>query len=269
MELGTGITVLGAALGSKELVVKMLGPTADYLGIGLKNWTEKRIQNVARIFLIARAKLGETIDNAGAVPPRVLKEILDEGSYCADELTAEYFGGVLASSRSPNGRDDRGATYLRLTSELSTYQIRFHYLCYSYWRKLFLNSGLRPTFVEDLKKMAVCWPYSSLLQDMEFSGAEAAMNIILHCTTGLGRLDLLKAEAWGQAGFLNDYGKQRGWKSVQTDGIVICPTQFGLDYFLWATGCGQTNYSRFLDREIRVSEVPNIQLTREPVKLLD
>jgi hypothetical protein len=89
-------------------VEKNLGPTAEYLGGGLRAWTEKRVQNVATIFNKAQEKLGPEIEKAGSVPPRVLKEVLDEGSFCDDELTAEYFGGILASSRTPSGRDDRG-----------------------------------------------------------------------------------------------------------------------------------------------------------------
>src|SRR5712691_9549047 len=127
MDPGTGLAILGSAAGGAKVVEKILGPTAEYLGAGLKNWTEHRIQNVARIFRKAAGKLGSDNDSPGAVPPRVLKEVLDEGSYSDDELTAEYFGGILASGRSPSGRDDRAASYGRLTSELSTYQIRFHY----------------------------------------------------------------------------------------------------------------------------------------------
>jgi hypothetical protein len=38
---GTGLSVLGTSILSKELVTRMLGPTADYLGTGMKNWTEQ------------------------------------------------------------------------------------------------------------------------------------------------------------------------------------------------------------------------------------
>jgi len=36
MEVGTGLALLGSA----HLVVKLLGPTADYIGSGIKTWTE-------------------------------------------------------------------------------------------------------------------------------------------------------------------------------------------------------------------------------------
>jgi hypothetical protein len=87
MGAGTGLTILGAALGSAKLAEKLLGPTADYLGQGLKHWTEKRVTNIQNIFRIAANRLGEDLDKEDAVPPRVLKGILDEGSFCDDPLT--------------------------------------------------------------------------------------------------------------------------------------------------------------------------------------
>lgn len=84
MDAGTGLTVLGSAIGSAKLLEKMLGPTADYIGEGVKSWTEKRVANVQRIFNIAARRLGTKIESDGAVPPRVLKGILDEGSFCDD-----------------------------------------------------------------------------------------------------------------------------------------------------------------------------------------
>ena len=50
---GTGLAILGGALASKEFLVKLLGPTADYIGDGVKNWTERRVNNVGTIFSIA------------------------------------------------------------------------------------------------------------------------------------------------------------------------------------------------------------------------
>lgn len=108
MEPGTGLAILGSALGGAKLVEKLLGPTAEYIGSGIQSWTEHRVKNVSDIFRNAQEKLGDRIDQPGAIPPRVLKEVLNEGSFCCDPLTAEYFRGVLASSRSPVSRDDRG-----------------------------------------------------------------------------------------------------------------------------------------------------------------
>src|SRR5262245_56683283 len=142
MEPATGLTILGTAIGSAKVVEKLLGPTADYLGAGLRSWTEKRVENTKRIFVHATKLLGDGIDAPSSVPPRVLKGILEDGSFCDDELSAEYFGGVLASSRTGISRDDRGASFTALLSRLTTYQIRTHFIFYRIVRNLFAGTGI-------------------------------------------------------------------------------------------------------------------------------
>src|SRR5262245_23499596 len=91
METNTELTILGTAIGSAKLIERILGPTADYIGGGVEAWTKKRVENVARIFRSEQRKLGSRLESEGTVPPRVLKEILQEGSFCDEELSAEYF----------------------------------------------------------------------------------------------------------------------------------------------------------------------------------
>ncbi len=52
MDIVTGLALFGSA----KLVGKILGPTAEYIGEGIKNWTEKRTNNVKNIFAIAQKK---------------------------------------------------------------------------------------------------------------------------------------------------------------------------------------------------------------------
>ena len=138
---GTGLTVLGGALGSKDLVLRVLGPTAEYLGAGLADWTKRSVENTGRIFQKAVEKLGTRINEPGGVPPKVLKGILENAPFCDDELAAEYFGGVLAASRSGIERDDRGAAFLALVDRLSAYQLRSHFLFYEMIRVLYEGFG--------------------------------------------------------------------------------------------------------------------------------
>ena len=110
MDLGTGLALFGSA----ELATKLLGPTVEYLGEGLKAWTALRIANTRQIFLKATQKAAPQLESPGAVPPKVLSSVLNHGSFSDDELGAEYFAGVLASSRSNTPRDDRGVGYAAL-----------------------------------------------------------------------------------------------------------------------------------------------------------
>lgn len=268
MDPGTGLTILGSAIGGAKLVEKLLGPTADYVGVGLRNWTEKRIANASKIFEKAAEKLGDKIEQAGSVPPRVLKEILDEGSYCDDELTAEYFGGVLASSRSGISRDDRAAAYLKLTSELSSYQVRFHFIAYTTWRNLFESAKLRPTFGDDLEKMWLFLPYTFLNVAMDFEIAEPQGDILMHCMSGLERHDLMKSSHWGSVDHINKRNKDRGWLEISEPGLCITPTQFGIDLWLWAIGAGTISRTRFLEPNLDLPKLPHIPLPPGPKKLV-
>ena len=117
--LGTGLAILG----SQPILTKILGPTADYLGNELKNVVDICNVNLDNVLKNAVKTLGKKIDEPGAVPPRVLKHVVEEGKFVDDELSAEYYGGLLASGRSEDGRDDRALTYLATLKDLSTYQI--------------------------------------------------------------------------------------------------------------------------------------------------
>lgn len=268
MDPGTGLTLLGTAIGGAKLVEKLLGPTADYVGSGLKNWAEKRVKNTSRIFEKAAEKLGDRINYPGSVPPKVLKEVLNEGSYCDDELAAEYFGGVLASSRSGITRDDRAASYLKVVSQLSTYQIRFHFISYHIWRSLFVGSGLRPTFDEDLHKMWIFVPFPSLVRSMDFVAGERAWEILIHCMSGLYQQGLLQESYWGSQEQVNAINKKRLWPEVLESGICICPTQFGFDLWLWAIGAGGAGITQFLDGLLQLPKLPSVPALTNVLKLI-
>lgn len=244
MEYGTGLTILGTAIGSAKLVEKVLGPTADYIGGGIKNWTEKRVNNVGRIFTKAARRLGPQLEENGAVPPKVLKGILDEGSFCDDELSAEYFGGVLASSRSGMPRDDRGATYIALLGRLSTYQIRSHYIFYHILKNL-LN-GLAITWVELMRypsKLEAIIPLEIYEQAMAFSAGEDVRILYPHIANGLMKEFLIHERLKG-GGFLSKEGL-----GLEDFALGIQPTILGIELFLWAYGKPNMRYEEFFNQE--------------------
>ena len=126
-----------AAYLTKDMLQKILGPTAEYLGEELEKWAKSRIKNVQKILLNAKKKLGPRLDSPGRVSPKVLKAVINEGSYAEDPIAVEYFGGVLASSKTEFDRDDRGARLVKIVDNLSAYQIRTHYLVYSTMAHIF------------------------------------------------------------------------------------------------------------------------------------
>lgn len=229
MDIGTGLALLGSA----EVIKKILGPTADYMGEGLKDFTGKRANNLKNIFQSAQKKLEHRIELEGAVPPRVLKGILDEGSFCDDFIATEYFGGVLASSRSGISRDDRGVSFIALISRLSTYQLRTHYIFYHMVKHLFNGTYINVGASEDRSKMQVYVPLDVYVDAMEFVEQENFSTLISHIMFGLHKENLVGEEfAFGPTKEV----MQKYFKKATGPGITFYPMGLGVELFLWAYG---------------------------------
>jgi hypothetical protein len=255
---GTGLAVLGGAIGSKELVQKILGPTADYLGTGLADWTRRAVKNTGRVFENAARKLGGKIDQPGAVPPKVLKGILEEAPFCDDELGAEYFGGVLASSRTGVDRDDRGATFLALIGRLSTYQIRSHFFFYTLIRSLYAGLAENIGVHSGRVNLRTFVPVEAYATAMEVSGHENLDTILTHVMFGLAREMLIEADfVFGARD-----GLKQHFPNAPQQGIVFSPSALGVQLFLWAHGKGDLQLNDLLTAGIQFTS--NVTLKTTP-----
>lgn len=227
------ITTAGIAFVSKSLVEKLLGPTADYIGGELKEFTKRRIANINAMFANAAKKLGPRLDTPGQVPPRVLKTIVNDASYTDDIVSVEYFGGVLASARTPTGRDDRGARIARSIDGLSSYQIRAHYLIYSAVRARFFGGKNSFRDQENRNKMELFISFDGYINGMQFTTEEYSQ-ILDHVMHGLENEGLISPR-WGYGP--KDELRKKGMKAPG-DGIVCAPSAFGAEVLLWAFGHG-------------------------------
>lgn len=260
-----GMGAIAAYLG-KDGLQKILGPTADYLGSGLKDFTQKRVENIGRIFHKAENKLGDKKEIPGTVPPKVLKTILNDASYNDDDIAVEYFGGVLASSRTEHGRDDRGARMAKLVDELSTYQLRTHYLIYATIKELFKSKKFLFN-MNDRNKMEIFLPFGSYVEAMGFSEKELANiePIIRHTFFGLSNDGLIENNF--------QYGsKEHMEKKVKNanDGGILCqPSALGAELFLWAFGERDQPLSHIFDNDFKplIEDTPkmvtNVIATKE------
>ena len=245
-----------AAYLTKDGIAKLLGPTADYLGEGLKDLTQRRVESIGRIFPNASKKLGSRLDEPGQVPPRILKTVMNEGSYYEDLVALEYFGGVLASSRTKRGRDDRGARIAKVVDNLSTYQMRTHYLLYSTIASLFSKSGNTFALDDDRAQMEVFLPELGYITSMGFSQEEWDNSQIMnHIWYGL-HSDVLIERRWL-------FGPREGVKDMFADapcgGIVCHPSSLGAELFLWAFGRGDAPLDYLLSGNLdaEVDGLPN------------
>jgi hypothetical protein len=255
------MTTLGggaiAAYLSKDGVNKLLGPTAEYLGNGIKEFTARRFKNIETIFTIAQNRLRENLDKPGAVSPKVLSKIVNDGSYSDDPLTMEYLGGVLACSRTETGRDDRGATFVQLVTSLSTYQIRAHFLIYGTIRELFKSQDYKFN-MHDRPKMQIFMSFNNFHSAMDFSQAEwsDSEGMLNHILFGLTKEDLIgPAFIYGTKVNLIE----NGYPGAPADGIVVQPSALGVQLYMWCCGFKDQPMNHLLtgNFELGFNSVPN------------
>jgi hypothetical protein len=120
---------------------RLLGPTLDLYGDGLKNIAEAGNRNIKSIFERAINKIGKEIEEDGQISPRLFQHLVEGAPYCDDEIAQEYFAGIIASSRTRSGSD-----YLihhsALINRLPTHQLRMHYFFYALFHNIYKQSDL-------------------------------------------------------------------------------------------------------------------------------
>jgi hypothetical protein len=252
VDVGAGLAILGSAELSKELLGKILGQTAEYIGGGVQQWTERRVENVRRVFQKARDKLGSELERPGAIPPRVLSAILEQGQFAEDDLMAEYLGGVLASSRSRVDRDDRAVDAAATISRLSTYALRTHYVLYAAIHPLVRGevSYLDLLMAPKLHERAFFLSLTAYFDAMAFSEAELDQftGIFSETMLALSREDLIRPKF--QLGAATDLSASFEFDSLEEDGgIVFTPTQHGIVLFSVAHGVRTDPLGAFSDAE--------------------
>ncbi|HEY4311912.1 MAG TPA: hypothetical protein VGN12_20865 [Pirellulales bacterium] len=225
--------ILIAATGgiaSKDIITKLLGPSADYIGEGARSLVEKSSRNLRRIFDVACGKLGNKIDSQGGVNARVLKGVWEEGRYIEDAISAEYFGGLLAGARTTDGADDSAVPALSLLKAMSSQQLRLHFIIYSLLAR-YPFATKRLDAHEFWKGLHVAVSVDELLLAAQFDGGDGAA-ILLLATKGLIDHGLL---GWRYA---FEYGglKESSGITPAFDFITLTPNKAGASLFLRALG---------------------------------
>lgn len=153
----TGIEV---SLPGEWAVKKLLGPVLSDIGDDIR-----RLYAAGRDRILAAAisKIDD-IDDGKAPNLRVTRDVLWNGAFSEDRVCAEYFGGVLASSRTDDGRDDSSIQFVDVIRSLSAKQLRLHYVVYYALNKLLVQHGRHINVGKDTEIEAVeVWLTSSEL----------------------------------------------------------------------------------------------------------
>jgi len=228
------------------MTYKLLGPTAVYLGGKTKELTERAVSNIERIFLNAKEKLGDKIEQPGEVPPRVLRGTVNEGAFCEDKLAAEYLGGVLASSRGEGRRDDRGVVMNAMISRLSVYQLRTHYIFYHIIKDLY--DGTDSLVSGPPRNISTSMPIPAYLIAMGFHSNELKDIVGTNEAEGDEQWELISGIVEHTFHGLRKEGLIDGFEyGGGRDSARVVPSSLGIELFLWAHGKGTIPSHRFLD----------------------
>ena len=237
---------------------KVIGPVLDQIGDDLADrYSDYRANNARRICETAERKLGDRASEEGQVPPRVVKAVLDEGSWSEAEVMAEYFGGILAASRTPDGTDDRGASLADLVSRLSTHDVYLHYLIYEAFRRVYVgrkDAYLGDSIIRDSSKIYLTG--EAILEAMRLAPTtDNWLRYVFFSANALGREELVGDEsAWGDGAFL------RVRVPFASDGpaLMVTPSLAGIQLFLWAHGHADPNLNAFTDPATELAPVVDL-----------
>lgn len=136
-------------------------PAAEEFGLLLRDRVRYwRTRNAANIAQKAAINLKEQADeNKKYAHPRIVAQIIEQGSWIEQEDIQEMWGGLLTSSCTPDGEDDSNLTFVDLLARLTASQARIlDYVCANAEKSLSRGGWLTGTQlqvdVEDLLRIA-------------------------------------------------------------------------------------------------------------------
>jgi hypothetical protein len=231
------------------LVWKLLGPPAGAVGSTLANLVDQTAENVGRVFKNAAGKVGPDLNRPGSVPLRALGKLIDEAALSEEPIVVEYLGGVLASSRTHDGRDDRGIAWSSLIGRLSRDQLRLHYLLYETARRAMqdedeINLGVNT----DRATVRMFLSFQDFIDHMALGPGDVS-NWHAHFSEaflGLHREGLVGSE-YGYGGV--DHLRTE-FPEVTETGAIWEMSVAGIKLFLWGMGYGTKPVQAFGDREL-------------------
>jgi hypothetical protein len=189
----TAIVGAGAWFGNK-----LLGPTIEIIGNDLKQLYENGKDKI-----VANAiKKTKDVELKGQTNLRVTRDVFWNGSFTDESICAEYFGGILAASRSVDGKDDSGVFYVDIIKSMSSSQLKMHYIIYRTLNKELIaneeKKALNPGQETDLGREELFFPLLGTIEQFKNEDLGAilhglnAKNLIGNFQTGNHELEVGK-----------------------------------------------------------------------------
>lgn len=245
---------IGGAVVAKPLLERFLGPSFDYVGRAMADMLERYgNRNVADIFIRA-AQLSD--DTQAYIHPRVCRTVIEEGSFCDDELTKAYLAGLLASSRSPDGTDDGGLRFLYVVRALSRLELSLHHFFYSSLRQAFpADAEIDLSAPRDVELCEIGFP-TSFLERTFTPSARWNLDDAVRGLSVAGLIDPQYALRAGVTPYHDDMNVPPDTAAAETMyGVTLRPSAFGARLFLSVHGHPTTPLSRFFDSGVDLKGV--------------
>lgn len=144
----------------------------------------------------------------------------------------------------------------KVVDDLSTYQLRTHYLVYSSIHRIFASSGRRFGTAEERAKMQLFLPLGGYAKAMGFSHQEwENPQILNHIWHGLFSDGLIEGTwQFGPIGSLKS-----AFPEAPSSGILCQPSALGAELLMWAFGHGDVPLEHLLSGalDLSINDLPN------------
>ena len=162
-----GAAIVSAAYAAK----KILGPTLDTIGEDLNRLYAAGRDRV----MLAAARKVQNLDDGQCANLRTARDVLWHGAFTEDVVSAEYYGGLLAASRSRDGKDDTAIPFVNAIKSLSRRQLKMHYDLYWAVEQMMLvqqREGRSREFTEIRTGKIVCMAGHVLISSVDLKVLE-------------------------------------------------------------------------------------------------
>lgn len=123
------------------IIENVLGPTSKEIGQDMQNLYKK-----GRELILQKGFRKLKNPNDGEIANlRVARDVFWNGSFTDEAICAEYFGGILAASRSKDGKNDSGVFYVDIIKSMSSGQLKMHYIIYRTLNKELVTNEQKKT----------------------------------------------------------------------------------------------------------------------------
>lgn len=246
MDIAAAATIIGGAIASKEIVEKVLGPTAEYFGGEIKNLVHRCNVNLSDVFNASIRK--GAAEGDGGVDARTAKAIIDDAAYCDDMLIKDYYGGLLCAAKS-EGENDEALSYVSILKQLSRVQVKTHFLIYALIRQKATGDISSITDEAERGRVRIVIGFERYFEYLngDFDDFEATTN---HVISGLQRAGLIgNYFRYGSPEYINSVDPEL---NVTQPSLVVCPSILGAELFLWAAGVKNANPNLIVDPTVDI-----------------